>query len=480
MGADSTSPVASTNDVDVLVIGSGVAGLAAALSARESGAERVLILEAERDVGGSTRLSTGIVMGAGSRAQDLAGILDTGAAYYNDYMNANAWRLPGGVIRAMTAVSGETIDWLEDHGVRYHPGLIHGGSENTPRCVAVVGGGEGLIAALHRAARDAGIDIALKQRVTRLVVRDGRVAGAEVDGEEITAGAVIVASGGIGANRESLERLFPDQMETAGSWHWYIGSDGARGDHLGFADQVDADVVGVLGLRLLHPNFVRTLESYIPGWQVLVNSDGRRYVDESAPYGILDRTTSAQGDRAFFIFDQQGVDDELTGQSAYRQTYPEDPDRRSPNWNPAMIIEQVEAGRIARGDTVEDVATALGMDAVALADTVRQYNEGVSHGVDRFGKASSFLRPVVHPPFYGAEVRLGTLCWTGTGLSINHRAQVLNRRGDAVAGLYAAGEASGGPMGDVYVGSGGSIANGAIFGRIAGREASRETTAVVS
>jgi succinate dehydrogenase/fumarate reductase flavoprotein subunit len=465
---------APINDVDVLVIGSGVAGLAAALSARESGAERVLVLEAERVVGGSTRLSTGIVMGAGSRAQRSAGIEDTGAAYYNDYMNANEWCLTGGVIRAMTAASGETIDWLEDHGVEYHPGLMQGGSENTPRCVAAVGGGQGIITALHRSARDVGIDIALDQRVTRLVMRGGRVAGAEVGVDEITAGAVIVASGGIGANREGLERLFPHQMETAGSWHWYIGSDGARGDHLEFAHQVGADVVGVMGLRLLHPNFVRTLESYIPGWQVLVNSDGRRFVDESAPYGILDRRTSAQGDRAYFIFDQQAVDAELTGQSAYRQTYPEDPNRRSPNWNPAMILEQVEAGGIVRGDTVEDVATALGMDPGALADTVRQYNDGARSGIDRHGKATSFLRPLEHAPFYGAEVRLGTLCWTGTGMSINHRAQVLDLRGDVIPGLYAAGEASGGAMGDVYVGSGGSIANGAIFGRIAGREATRE------
>jgi len=463
----------SPPEVDVLVIGSGVAGLSAALSARESGAESVLVLEAERIVGGSTRLSTGIVMGAGSRAQALEGVEDDATAYYNDYMNANEWQLPGGVVKAMTASSGDTIDWLEDHGVQYHPGMIHGGSENTPRCVAVVGGGEGIITALHRSAREFGIDIALDQRVTRLLVDDGRVTGAAVGSEEISAGAVVVASGGIGADPERLAQWFPDQMGTAGSWHWYIGSDGARGDHLGFADQVGADVTGVLGLRLLHPDFVRTLESYIPGWQVLVNSDGRRFVDESAPYGILDRAMSAQGDRAFFVFDQQAVDEELTGRSAYRQTYPEDPDRRSPNWNPSMIAEQVDAGRIARGETLEEVASALGLDPLALADTVQQYNEGVDRGIDRCGKAPSYLRPLVHAPFYGAEVRLATLCWTGTGLRIDDRAQVLDRRGNVIPGLYAAGESSGGPMGRVYVGSGGSIANGAIFGRIAGREATR-------
>lgn len=459
------------SEVDVLVIGSGVAGLAAALSAREAGAERVLVLEAAREVGGSTRLSTGIVMGAGSGAQQAEGVADTADAYYNDYMNANEWRTPGGVIRTMTAASGETIDWLEDHGVRYHPGMIHGGSENTPRCVAVVGGGQGLVTALHRSAREAGIDIALDQRVTRLLVQDGRVAGAAVGADEITARAVVVASGGVGANHEKLEQLFPEQMGTAGSWHWYIGADGARGDHLDFAAQVGADVGGVLGLRLLHPDFVRTLESYIPGWQVLVNSAGRRFVDESAPYGMLDRTTSRQGDRAFFIFDQLAVDHELTGRSAYRQTYPEDQNRRSPNWNPSMITEQAEAGRIATGDTVEEVAETLGMDPQVLADTVRHYNEGVREGIDELGKAASFLRPLEHPPFYGAEVRLATLCWTGIGLRINHRAQVLDPRGDVIPGLYAAGESSGGPMGDVYVGSGGSIANGAIFGRIAGRDA---------
>lgn len=454
---------------DVLIVGSGFAGLTAAISAKESGAEHVLIAEAAEQVGGSSRLSGGIIMGAGYSHQKASGIEDSGEVFYKDYMNANVWNVNPAAIRTFTAEAGPTIDWLTGHGVEFHPTMIYGGTENTPRCVAAVGQGQQMADSLARRARELGVDIALGQRVDRLVVEDGRVCGIAVGDDEILADAVVIASGGYGANKELLAKFNPSLTATE-DWAWYIGADEAQGDALTFAEQVNANVVGFdRGLRLLHPNFVRTWESYIPAWMVLVNSESRRYVDESNAYGVLDRATHRAGGKAWFVFDHKAVDPQA-GESvaSYKQVMPEREDRRSPNWNPAMITEQVEAGRIHAADSIAELAQKSGLPAEQLEATIAAYN---GDGVDEMGKDPRFVRPIDMGPFYAAEVRLATLCWTATGMDITENGQVVDTNRRPIPGLYAAGEATGGILGDVYVGSGNSVANSTTFGRLAGRAA---------
>src|SRR4051794_12014087 len=177
-------------DVDVLVLGSGAAGLAAALSAREGGAERVLISEASDVVGGSSRLSGGIVMGAGSALQRAAGVEDSGADMFAEYLQLQRWDVPAGPVRRFAERSGATIDWLSGHGVPFFPRQIFGGDERKPRSHCVDGGGQALVDALRRACEAAGVDIALGRRVNRLMrSQDGAVVGAAVAGDELSAGA---------------------------------------------------------------------------------------------------------------------------------------------------------------------------------------------------------------------------------------------------------------------------------------------------
>src|SRR5687768_7905170 len=124
--------------VDVFVVGSGIAGLSAAIAAYEAGVGRVMVAEAEGVVGGSSRLSGGIVMAAGSRLQRDAGISDDGDALFHDYMALNQWRLDAGVVRRFAKESGAALDWLVDLGVEFHPQLIFGGDERVPRCARAV------------------------------------------------------------------------------------------------------------------------------------------------------------------------------------------------------------------------------------------------------------------------------------------------------------------------------------------------------
>ncbi len=456
-------------DVDVLVIGSGAAGLCAALAAREAGAQRVLVAEAEGIVGGSSRLSGGLIMGAGTRYQKELGIDDGPDALFHDYLTVNRWNVDAAVVRRLADLAGATVEWLGDLGVEFAEQLVFGGDETVPRVHVPIGRGEAVVNVLHRHAREAGIDIALGRRVGRLLTDDaGAVVGAAVGDDEITAGAVVIASGGFGNAPELLERHYPSAARTGNAW--YIGAPGARGDALSLAEQVDAQLTGHdRGLRLLHAGFANILEAYLPGWLVLVNGEGRRFCDETAPYGMMDWLIRQQGDRAFAIFDRATLEAASgEGPARYKQLIP-GAKNRSPHWNVDVIEQMVVDGKVAAADTVEELATKLGLDPTVLAGTIARYNRGVAaHEDPDFLKSPKMLEPIEHGPFYGAEVKPATVCFTSYGLRIDRNANVLDRAGTPIVGLYAAGECTGGVMGSHYVGSGNSYANCTTMGRIAG------------
>jgi fumarate reductase flavoprotein subunit len=464
--------VSSVPDFDVVVVGSGAAGLAAALTAAELGAS-VLVAEAADVVGGSSRLSSGMLMGAGTTLQKAAGIDDTPEALYREYMQFNQWAVDAGLAHKLAVESGPTIEWLADLGVQFHDTLSYGGEESRPRNHLPVEMGAGVVEVLRQAAVAAGVEIALRRRIDRLLVEDGAVVGVAVGDDEVRAGAVVLATGGFGANREKLSRFYPSAL---GDWTWYMGADGAQGDAIDLGEQVGAQIAGHgRGLTFLTPNFVRQYEATLPGWLVLVNAEGRRFCDETVAYGLLDRLVRLQGGRAFVLFDEAARVAAPAGQpAAYRQSNPSMPGRRSPNWNDEMVAEMSGEGRLATAGTIAELAERLGLRPDVVAGTVRRYNRLVAEGEDRdFLKDSRFLRSVTTPPFYGAELRPATIALTSVGLRIDTDGRVLNEVGDVVANLFAAGECTGGVLGDVYLGSGNSYSNCLVFGRTAGRMAAR-------
>lgn len=252
-------------DVDVAVIGSGAAGLAAAVSAHEAGARRILVAESEKVIGGSSRLSSGVVMASGSQLQRAAGIVDSPEEFLRDYLFLNNFDVSIGPVTTLVQRSGETIDWLIQHGAEFSPSLIYSGAELTKRGHLLTKGGQGAVDVLERRCRALGIDLAVDRRVDRLLVDGDRIAGLAVGGDEIRAGAVVIASGGFGANPDRVAAHFPSASFEG--WSWYIGADGARGDALDFAAQAGAETIGHdHGLRTLTPkNPFRILEAFQPG-----------------------------------------------------------------------------------------------------------------------------------------------------------------------------------------------------------------------
>jgi fumarate reductase flavoprotein subunit len=205
---------------------------------------------------------------------------------------------------------------------------------------------------------------------------------------------------------------------------------------------------------------------------VLVNRDGLRFCDESLPYGLMDGLVREQGDEAWVVFDDAAKNAALPGApAAYRLQIPSLPGRPSPNWDRDIIDAQVAAGRVARADTLEQLAAAIDLPAETLAGSIRRYNTGAHEGADPdYGKRAEFLRPVETGPFYAAHMRLATVCLTSVGPAVDRDARVVGRDGP-VPGLLAAGECTGGTLGDRYVGTGNSWINCVVFGRVAGRTA---------
>lgn len=467
----------SATDFEVIVIGSGAAGLSAALSAVEQGCREVLVVESEKVVGGSSRLAGGVIMGSGSRLQRAAGIDDPPGALFREYMALNAWDVAAGPVQRWAARSGETIDWLADHGVKFFDRLIYSGEERVPRGHCVDGGGQALINALHSSCRRQGVEVALGRRVESLLVEDGTVRGVVSGGESLTAAAVVVATGGFGANPELLAEHYPSAWIPG--WTWYIGADGARGDALRFAAQVGAQTTGKdRGLRTLDPGLAKLNEAFLPGWTVLLDADGRRFCDETAPYGLLDTLVRARGNRAHVVFDDAALrppaDKAERYRDAYKQVWPNHPPFKPKNYTADIIDEGVKNGKVHAADDIATLAEKLGLPPEQLCGEIDRYNAMAEAGVDSdFGKAGKFLMPISTPPFYAVDVRPVTVNHTGYGLRIDQYARVIGKNGRVIEGLYAAGECTGGIAGVTYMGSGSSLASACGFGRIAGEDAGR-------
>ena len=478
MHPDVDVPDVDVPDVDVVVVGSGAAGLCAALAANQAGAERILVAESEGVVGGSSRLSGGLIMGAGTRYQAALGIEDSGAELFHDYLAVNRWNVDPGIVRELCEHSGRVVDWLGDLGVDFHDQLVKASDERTARVHVPKGAGQAVVDALHRQCRERGIDIALSQRVDRLLLDEaGAVVGVAVGEDEITAGAVVIATGGFGNAPDKLAEHYPSAA--AAEWTWYIGADGARGDAIDLGAQVDAQLTGHdSGLRLLDSGFDRDYEAFLPGWLVLVDAVGHRFVDETAPYGVLDTLVRAHGDRVFVIFDQAALDAAASwGPDQFLYRVPGHQRSESKHWNPDLVEAMQKSGHVTTADDLDALAAALGISAPGLEGSIDRYNASCAAGHDeQCRKAPRFLRPVTTPPYYGAELRPATVCSTAYGLRIDATTRVLDRNDRAIAGLFAAGECTGGVVGPSYFGSGNNYANCATVGYLAGTAAAATLT----
>lgn len=461
-------------DYDVAIVGGGGAGMAAALTAKAAGAERIIIADSANLLGGSTRLSGGVFYAAGTSVQREAGIADdTADAMFEYYMTLNQWRVEPALARVLCDEAAPALEWLIEMGVYFAPeDLYASGVESVPRGHAPLGFGAAIAAALEGRVESAGIDVAVENRVERLLVEDGRAVGITARGDDLRAKSVVITTGGFGQNPDMLRQHYPEACE-AGEWTWSISASTCVGDGLTMGQDVGAAVTGHnRGLLLITPGFARELEVDPPGWLVFLGPEGRRFVTETAPYSVMAGAFKEQGGRAFAIFDEaarRGAKPDSKFADAFAAGIV------AVNFLPDFLTQMADAGKVQVADTIADLAAKVGLPVAAVENSIRRYNADVQSGTDtEYFKDPAYLLPVNEPPFYAVEMRPAIVCLTSTGLRIDPSARVLDRTGVPIPGLYAGGETTGGVLGERYVGGGNSVANAIVFGRIAGRTAATD------
>lgn len=447
---------ASQNSFDLVVVGSGIAGQVVATSAVEAGL-RVVLLEKTDVLGGSTVLSGGFFAFSGTEEQATEGVPDSDELFLRDMLDCGRHLNDRALVQTYLAHQRETYRWLKSHGVVFRA-LERSSGQSAARShnTAI----RDVLGSLHRAFTDCGGQILTEHRVTRLL-RDesGIVTGVAAEGptgERIFNGraGVVLATGGFSRGTELLRIFAPDQLAAIP-----YGGKGNTGDGLRMAWKLGAglaDMSFVSATYGSHPEtgdeFHELLTAYYLG-AIIVNSNGKRFVDESQSYKVLGREVLSQpGGIGFQVFDAR----------VRAKSHP---------GVPLADIDMLESiGHVHKADTLDRLAEVAGIDPAGLADTVAHYNATVSgQRADDFGRTSlcngvGELLPVAAPPFY-AYPAAALMTTTYCGVTISPAGEVKDVDGDIIGGLYAVGEVTGGFHGAAYM-TGTSLGKGAVFGRI--------------
>lgn len=442
------------DSVDVVVIGSGGAGLTAAITAHDLGAS-VIVLEKQPITGGNTMLSAGGMNAANTQFQRDAGIVDSPALMATDTLAAGANENDPTLVAILAQGSAASVSWLTSLGVDLsNVGQMAGSSvRRTHRPAGGKAIGAHLVKVLRAAVASRSIDVRVNSKVVRISEDpQGQVTGVHVLGKQrglyaIQARAVVLAAGGFSANPARVALYRPDYGTMISS-----NQPGATGDGLDLGEAIHAQLLALDRIQI-HPTLAagnRTLitEAVRGNGGILVNREGRRFVNEMATRAIVSATVLAQtGSTAFILYDQQ-VRDGLAQTEGYNR------------------LELVREGA-----TLAELATRLSIPSAALEATVQAYNSAYasnSNHIDpEFGRA--IPRPVDRPLFYAIEIAPG-IHYTMGGLKIDAQTEVISTSNAPIPGFFAAGEVTGGVHGADRLG-GNSISETITFGRIAGTSA---------
>lgn len=435
---------------DVVVVGGGGAGLSAAIAAREKGANVVLV-EKMLMLGGNTNYATAGINAADTKLQKKLGIEDSAELFYNDTMKGGKNVNNPELVKKLTTDSANIIDWLTERGADLSEVVFTGG-QSAKRTHRPAGGqavGPVIVDALAETAEKDGIDVRTESEVTKLIKTGDKVTGVEVKhkGEtyNITAKAVVMATGGFGANAKMVAEYKPS-LEGFGS----TNSPAITGEGIKMVKAVGGDLVDMTEIQT-HPTVVHKKTDMITEavrgeGAILVNREGKRFVSELETRDVVSKAELEQtGKSAFLIFDQE-VREKLGAINGY-----------------------VRKGFTVEGATVEELAGKIGVDAKGLVDTMAKYNGYVKAGEDKdFGK-TALPRELVKAPFYAIEVSPAVHHTMG-GVRINTNAEVLTADGKVIPGLFAAGEITGGVHGANRIG-GNAVTDITVYGKTAGENA---------
>ncbi len=471
---------------DLVVVGAGATGIAAAITAVEGGA-KVIIFEKMPYAGGTSNFAEGL-FGAESAMQRAEYVGLTRDQAFKTIMDYSHWRANPRLVRAYVDESASTVAWLQKMGVEFvGPKAVF---PDGPLVFHLLKGppearGAGVMKMMIAKAKEKGVDLRLSTPVVKLIKEGNRITGvvAENNGKtiEVKAKAVIVATGGYANNAEWIKKYAGFDL---GKDIYAIGSAGKMGDGIRMAWEAGAAEEGMGVLQLLRGGpvlgeglkFIGSLESAGHQPNLRVDQNGIRYADESImPNFAYDGNATARlkGRYAFTIFDEaqkrywaeNGVDfgtgfivppgTRINIDSQLKEVL----DKKNPN--------------VFVADTIEELAAKMGVSPAVLKATVDEYNSFCAKGHDDlFAKDPKYLRPIKEPKFYAFKTFTVFLCSHG-GVKINEKMEVIDKSGKVIPGLYVGGADAGGMYGDSYnvLLAGGTAAFSWNSGRIAARNA---------
>ena len=491
----------STVDADVVVVGAGGAGMTAAITAAAEG-KSVVILESQSMVGGNSVRATGGMNAGKTVYQDenefgeSAGVektLKTAAEKYADNETITAlaktvseqWAayqanptgyfdsvelmeldtMIGGkgindpeLVETLCANSADAIDWLDEHGITLHNVSSFGGAsvKRIHRPVNAEGKtvsvGSYMIPLLQENCEKAGVKMMLDTTATEILTdANGAAVGVKAtgaSGETVTvnAKAVVLATGGFGANLDMVVKYKPELKG-----FMTTNAPGIQGQGIEMAQAIGAATVDMDQIQI-HPTVEANTAALITeglrgDGAILINEEGQRFIDEVGTRDVVSAAEIAQtGSYSWLVVDQAMADAS------------------------SVIQGYIKKGYTVTGSTYEELGKAMGVDAAAFAETMEKWNGYVEAKNDPDFGRTSFANPLNTAPYYAVKVTAGVHHTMG-GLKINANTEVLNEKGEVIPGLFAAGEVTGGVHGANRLG-GNAVADFTVFGRIAGAAAS--------
>jgi flavocytochrome c len=466
---DMTPPQTWHEEADVIVIGSGFAGLAAAIEARRAGCS-VIILEKMKGYGGNSTISDGVLAAAGTAMQAELKIADSPQMMYEDMLKAGLGLNQPQLVRVLTEKSQETYQWTIDVlGVEYLDRIDQFGGHSLPRCHTTHNrSGSAIIRQMLIKLAQLGMKIRTKtylqsilldsrERVCGLLVREGYEYPDPASGTAKylkATKAVILATGGFANDIEMRTSQDPRLTRDIGSTNKFS----TTGEALREALRIGALPVHLSWIQLgpwacpdekgygVGPDFA----SYIAfPYGIMVDPEtGRRFVNELADRKIRADAILQIGRPCIGIADEGGV--KASGHP---------------------IAHCLRKGVVKKFDLIEEVAAFYQIPLQAFKDTIEQFNRSVQHRLDNDQNKPilSNAQPLSNPPYFCMRL-WPKVHHTMGGVLINTNAQVLNLSFQPIDGFFAAGEVTGGVHGACRLGSC-AIIDCLVFGRIAGKKA---------
>lgn len=439
-------------EYDVVIVGAGGAGLAAAIQAHDEGANPV-IFEKMPVAGGNTMSSSAGMNASETIFQEQEGIEDDNDLFFEETLIGGNETNDEELLRYFVDHSAEAIEWLDSIGITLDNLTQTGGmsERRTHRPTDGSAVGEYLVDGLLRNIEEREIPLFVSADVTELVEEENQVTGVEVtfdqeDERMIQSDAVIVTTGGFGANMDMV-------VENAAELEGYVSTnqEGTMGDGIHMIQEVSGEIIDLEEIQI-HPT-VDQQDGYLiteavrGEGAILVNQEGERFYNEMDTRDAVSAAIIDLPDQfAYLVFD-----------SELRERVP-------------AINFYDETGLVITGEDLDSLAEEMGVPVDQLEATLEEWNEGVENGEDpTFDRSTGMDHPLTEAPYYAIAIAPG-IHHTMGGVRINTEAEVLREDDTVIEGLYAAGEVVGGLHGENRIG-GNAVADIIIFGRQAGVQA---------